>query len=184
MRALSAVLFLTLALQGCVSMPKRAPGADTLTAEQRLQLGRAYEAEGLKADARKQYGLAAGKKRDNVPALMAQGNLAFSGGDLKSAEKAFRRALKLEPAHPGANNNLAMVYLARDQTDAAEKRLKLALQDMGPLRPYVLDTLASLRLRQGRTAEAAAALDEAQALAPPGPLRDKLTEARNRLPAY
>ena len=93
---------------------------------------------------------------------LALGNSAFTADRFAEAEARFREALKASPLHPGAGNNLAMTLLARDGALAeAEALAQDVLERSGPLRPYVLDTLANIYLRQRRYVEAAAVIDGA-----------------------
>lgn len=168
-------------LQGCVTIPRHVRHADPLTPEQHVQLGGAYETRGLTDDARKQYAAAVRADAGHVPALMAQGNLAFGRNDLKEARACFQKVLRVDPNHAAANNNLAMVLLAQGRKlPEAERLARRALENGGALRPYVLETLASVLLRQGRGAEVLPLLDEAEALLPPGdgPLRRQLAATR------
>jgi tetratricopeptide (TPR) repeat protein len=149
-----------------------------------MQLGASYEAQGLFESAAREYESALRRKQEYIPARMALGNLAFAAGDLKKSAARYREVLRLDADHAGANNNLAMVCLARGKDmDKAERYLRTALKQQGPLRPYVLETLAVLRLRQGRFSEAEEALDEADGLAPPdnSDLLARLIETRREL---
>ena len=65
-------------------------------------------------------------------------------------------------------SRLAMVYLTqREKLDETERLGSLALAQGGPLRPYVLDTMAHIYVRQGRYREAQTALNNAETLTPP-----------------
>jgi tetratricopeptide (TPR) repeat protein len=149
-------------------------------------LGAAYETQGLTEAAGREYEAALRLRSDFIPAHIAQGNLAFARGDSKRAAACYRRALRLDRAHAGANNNLAMVYLTRgEDLDAAERYARTALERGGRLRPYVLDTLASICVRRVRLDEARKLLDEADAAAPADDtaLRAQLAETRKTLEA-
>jgi tetratricopeptide (TPR) repeat protein len=172
------------ALQGCVSLASMARPSDPLSADQHVQLGVSYESQGMKENADRQYQAALRLQRRHVPALIARGNLAFERGDLKEAESCYRRVLKVDPRHVGANNNLAEVYLARRKDlDKAESCVEIALNRGGPLRPYVLETLARLRIRQARYPEAEKVLEQAAVAASPDDraLRDQLGRTREEL---
>jgi len=172
-------------LQGCSALPQLVRHSDPLSAEEHVRLGASYEAQGLNGAAVEQYKAALHLQKNNIPALVAWGNLAFEQGDLKNAEACYHRILRLNPNHAGANNNLAMVYLATGkQLDKAEQCAQRALKQGGPLKPYVLDTLATIYIREGRISEAQKALDEAVAAAPEDnkPLRDQLARTREKLP--
>ena len=167
-RALIPPIVLAGLLAGCAHLPTLIVPRDPLSAEEHTRLGAAYEAQGLRKEAVEQYKAALKKDSAYVPGWMASGNASFDAGDLKSAKRSFRRALKLSPQHAGAGNNLAMVYLAQNTNlDKAEQLAQEALAQGGPLKPYILDTLAHIYLRQKRYCEARAALEQAQAVAPP-----------------
>jgi predicted Zn-dependent protease len=85
------------------------------------------------------------------------------------------------------NNNLAMVYLTQqEKLDEAERLANLALAQGGPLRPYVLDTMAHIYVRQGRYREAQTALNNAEALAPPydRTLNQRLAQLQQELATF
>jgi len=159
---------------------------DPLTPDEHVKLGTSYQEQGLRELATKEFQAALGRKREYAPALVGLGNLSFEAGSLRDAEEYYRRALAVAPDDPSANNNLAMVYLSRgERLDEAERLARKALEQGGPLRPYVLDTLAGVYVRLKRYREATAALDEAEALAPLENkiLRERLAELRRELAA-
>jgi tetratricopeptide (TPR) repeat protein len=93
----------------------------------------------------------------------------------------YQAALRLQENNPGALNNLAMVYLVSGKNlSQAERWARRALKEGGPLKPYILDTLASIDIRQNRFPEAQKALDDALAVAPANnrPLREQLAKTR------
>ena len=152
MRALA--LALGLGLAGCASLPKVFVDRDPLTADEHARLGAAYEAQGSVADAKAQYERAVAADKRHAGAWMALGNLAFEEGDFAKAGRRYRLVLKLVPRHPGASNNLAMVYLAQNRRlDEAEALAQDALVQGGPLRPHILDTLARIERVRGRKLE-------------------------------
>ena len=172
-------------LQGCSVFPQMVRHNDPLSAEEHVQLGTSYEAQGLKENAVEQYKAALYLQKNNIPALLAWGNLAFEKGDWKNAETCYRRILHLDPTHAGANNNLAMVYVASGKNlNKAEQSAQMALKQGGPLKPYVLDTLATIYIQEGRYSEARKVLDDAVAAAPKDnkQLRDQLAKTREKLP--
>lgn len=184
-RAWMALLMMTV-LPACATFPQLVRHSDPLTPEQHMQLGASYEAQGLKENAGQQYEAALQLDKKYTPALIARGNLAFDSGDLKKADASYRRVLRLDPNHAGANNNLAMVYLARGKDlDKAEQYAEKALKQEGPLRPYVLETLASIYIRQNRRFEAQKILDQADAAAPADnqALCEQLAKTREKLEA-
>jgi len=183
---LALLLIVLSGLEACSGFPRLVVLRDPLTPEEHVTLGSSYEAQGLRDLAAQEYHAALRRQTEYVPALVGLGNLSFAGGALQEAADYYRQALDAEPTHPGAGNNLAMVYLARgDQLDEAERLARQALEQGGALRPYVLETLARIYMRQGRDREAEAALDEAEALAPPEntALRERVAESRRELEA-
>ncbi len=154
-------------LQACSGVPRIVVLHDPLTPEEHVTLAASYEGQGLTEMAAREYQAALHQRSDFVPALIGFGNLSFESGALQEAEDSYRRALEAAPDHPGAGNNLAMVYLSRgERLDEAERLAGKALEQAGPLRPYVLDTLTRIYARTGRYREAEAALAEAEAVAP------------------
>ena len=154
---------LTPTLISCSAIPRVVVPHDPLTSEEHVTLGEAYRIKGLHDAAEKEFQAALKRDSHHIPALIALGNLAFETGALPAAEEFYRRALDEAPDHPQANNNLAMVYMAKgERLDEAESLAKKALRGPATLQPYVLETLASLYLKQGRTTEAAQALDEGE----------------------
>lgn len=183
-RAWLGVLILTIFCQGCSALPQLVRHRDPLSAEEHVRLGASYEAQGLQEEAVDQYKTALQLQKNSIPALMAWGNLAFAKRDWKNAQACYRRILRLDPTHAGANNNLAMVYVSMGtHLDIAEHCAQTALTQGGPLKPYVLDTLATIFIKENRSTEARKALDDALAAAPEGnkPLRDQLSKTRESL---
>ncbi len=181
----AAAALLTALACGCAHVPFGYH--DPLTADEHMKLGASYEDKGLRSAAAKEYGAALRKEKNYVPALIALGNLDFEQGDLVEAEIYYRKALAKDPDHPSANNNLAVVYLTRgSRLDSAEQLARRALKRAGPLRPYVLDTLAHVYMREGKYPQAKDALDEAEAQAPVDNLflRQRLLQSRRNLDAF
>jgi len=169
-------------LQGCSALPQLVRHSDPLTAEEHVKLGTSYEVQGQKDYAVQQYKAALHLQKNNIPALVSWGNLAFENADWKNAEACYRRILRLEPTHAGANNNLAMVYLSTGKhIGKAETLVQIALKQGGPLKPYALDTLATIYIQEGRFPEAQKALDEATAPENNQQLRDQLAKTREKL---
>lgn len=130
-----------------ITKDRRAPDiAARMSADDYFQLGNAYEQQASTAEARAQYQLALGQNKNFEPALMGLGNLAFQDNDYKTAEKYYRRVLRKDPAHGGANNNLAMVYLSSGKDLDAAKKLaeKAALTEY---KPFAEDTLRQIEAR-------------------------------------
>ena len=181
-----AALALAGLLAACAHLPPLLRSGDALAPEEHVRLGTSYEAQGLRAEALAQYQAAVRRDPACAEGWLALGNIAFTDGRLKEAEASFRKALKASPHHPGASNNLAMVALARGGSmPEAEALAQDALRQGGSLRPYVLDTLANIYLRERRYADAAAVIDQAEAAAPPdSPLvRAQLLATRDSIKA-
>ena len=180
------LLLLLSGLHACAGLPRLVVLHDPLTPEEHVTLGSSYEAQGLRDLAAQEYHAALRRQTEYVPALVGLGNLSFASGALQEAEDYYRQALDVEPKHPGAGNNLAMVYLARGaQLDEAERLATSAAGQDGAVRPYALDTLAQIYIRQGRYREARRTLDEAEAMVSPHNqiLRDRLAQSRQELAA-
>jgi tetratricopeptide (TPR) repeat protein len=182
---LSAMLAaLTVSMNACSLAKRVVIPHDPLTAQEHVALGEAYQAKGLKEPAEKEFRAALNREADFVPALVSLGNLAFENGDLQQAEEYYRHVLQRQPEHPQASNNLAMVYLTRGERLAEAERLAhQGLKGPAGLRPYVLDTLVALYIKQGRFNEAEAALDEAEKSVTAGPeaLRERFKQLRTEL---
>lgn len=177
-------VLMALGVAGCAGGQAK---ADPLSLEEHLTLGAAYEAQNMRSRAGKEYGAALRLDQKSIAALIALGNLAFQDMNLVEAEIYYRKALKLEPKHVGANNNLATVFLLRGtRLKLAEHLAKTALEASGPYRSYVLDTLANVYMRQGRIAEAKLALDEAERGVHPMNelLRAHIAQSRRQLETY
>jgi len=183
---LGLLLAMTALLAGCAGPALLARGRDPLSSDEHARLGAAYEAQGLRAEAKKEFRAAARRDPDCAECWLALGNNEFNDGRLKEAEAAFRKARKAAPSHAGAANNLAMTLLeGGGRLAEAEKLARGALPNAGELRPYVLDTLANILLRTGRPQEAAALLDQAQAETPAqdSAVLARLNETRARIAA-
>ena len=184
MRLLTAGL-LVVVLSGC-AMFRSSSFHDALTPAEHITLARAYITSGETDAAQREYEAALAADRDYVPAILGLGNLAFEQGRLDEAERQFTRALAIDPLNAAASNNLAMVYVTRhDRLDDAERLARTALERGGPLRPYILDTLASVYVQQRRYADAERTLTEADAEVPADnvELRDRLAKLRQELAA-
>jgi len=171
-------------LSACTGLPQVRVLPDPLTPQEHVTLGLAYEAKGRPELAAREYHAALRQKPGYVLAMVGLGNLAFGRGALEEAEAYYHQALAVAPQDPGANNNLAMLYLAQSANlTEAERLARQALAQGGPLRPYVLDTMARIYMRQGRYQEAKAALEEAEAMTPSANeiLHERLVQSRREL---
>lgn len=177
---------------GCSWLPHPAAYQDPLTAQEHMALGETYAQQGHPDLASREFEAALKRQPDHVPAFVALGNLAFQNQSLTAAESYYRRALELSPAHPVAANNLAMVYLSKDEKfDEVERLARTALQHETHLKPYILETLATLYLKQGKLMDAQTVLEQADAVTPTtnaalltrlSQLRQELTDHRARTP--
>lgn len=187
MRKIAILLFVAVvsgSLSACSDLPQVRVLHDPLTPEEHVLLGLAYEMEGRPVFAAQEFDGALRQNPGYRPALIGLGNLALDRGALDEAEAYYRQALATAPEDPGANNNLAMLYLRkRERLDEAERLAGLALAQGGPLQPYVLDTMAHIYVRQGRYREAQTALQNAEALAPASDkiLHQRLAQSRQEL---
>jgi Tfp pilus assembly protein PilF len=189
MRAAAGIVILGLAgllAAGCVHPPRSPRSRESLDSQENVRLGASYEARGRRAEAVAQYEAAVRRDPACTEGWLALGNSAFTDGRLEEAEKYFRKALAAAPHHPGACNNLAMTILARDGSlIEAEALARDALVQPGALRPYILDTLANIQLRQRRYAEALDLVGQAEAMTPTDDrlVRDQLKATRDSIQA-
>ncbi|MBI3547529.1 MAG: tetratricopeptide repeat protein [Elusimicrobia bacterium] len=177
------VVLAAAALSACVGLPRVVRYRDPLGAEEHVRLGQTYEEEGRREESADQFRAALKRDASNIGALVGLGNAALDRGDLKDAQAYFERVLAAKPRQAAACNNLALVYLARNERlGEAEVLARTALEQEGSLQPYVLDTLANILLRQKRLAEAGLAIERAVAKAPEvGAVRKRLMETRRAI---
>jgi len=168
----------------CSGLPRIVVLHDPLTPEEHVTLASRYEAQGLTQQAAEEYQAALRKRPDDVPALVGLGDLSYQRGEMKEAERYYRKALDRDPNHPAANNNLASVYLTLGKKlDKAERLARRALSQESPHKAYFWETLASIHLQQGRLAEAQADLILANSLVPATDrvLREKITKTSEEI---
>ena len=79
-------------------------------------------------------------------------------GDGEAAERAYRRALELDPGYLRSLNNLAVLAMGQLRSEEAEQWLQRGLAAVSswadPAAPLLLNTLCQLRLQQQRAPEA------------------------------
>ena len=92
--------------------------------------------------------------------LYEQAVAAMAAGDSIDAELRFQEFLLQYPDYAGAYINLAIIFAARDDDQAAENSLTDALM-IDPLHPVALNQLGMLQRRQGKFAEAESAYQKA-----------------------
>lgn len=162
---LAAGLFLAL-LPGC-SIPKIIILHDPLSAEEHVRLGEIYEKQGKTDLAATQYREAVRRNKKHVRAWMLLGDSACRRADYAEAQDAYETALELDRGNGDLHNNLAWVYALRGRKlEKAEALVRSAMELNPANRPYYLDTLGMVLLKQGRAGDAVAALEEATATIP------------------
>ena len=139
---LGLLLTLGLEMSGC-TFPKIMVLKDPLTPEEHLDLGVAYEKKGEFDGAVKEYDLAVKK----IPlANLYLGNVYFQKGDLGQAEKYYRRAIREEPGHADAYNNLAWLYYIKKEKLGEAEKLALKAMELNPEKKQIYqDTLEKIR---------------------------------------
>ncbi len=116
---------------------------DPLTPEEHLNLGVAYERDGELDDAAREYRLASKK----LPiAYLYLGNVHFQKKEFDKAETFYRKAIKKEPHHADAYNNLAWLYCTRRENLDEGERLTLKAMELNPAKEEIYrDTLEKIR---------------------------------------
>jgi Tfp pilus assembly protein PilF len=75
------------------------------------------------------------------------------------AEKAYGKALDLDPKNGDLHNNLAWIYVQQDRKLGKAQGLVMAAMELTPdHRPYYLDTLGVIQLKLGKIPDAIASL--------------------------
>ncbi len=96
------------------------------------------------------------------------GLASLDAHDLRTAVGAFRKALDLNPKHPGAQLRMAELMSMTDERNwlnDAETRLK-SLMEASPVTPEMLNTLALTEMKLGKTENAVDDLEQVLAKAP------------------
>ena len=91
------------------------------------------------------YKTALKKWPDNEHLLMAAGNASYSIKDIISAEKYYRKVIKLSPDYAPALNNLAQILLEQKKYMAAEKLVLKAIKQGGRYKSMYENTLKTIR---------------------------------------
>ena len=161
-----AIPLLALLLSGC-SLPKIIVLHDPLSAEEHMRLGSIYDSQGKAGLARDQYRFAVKQAPENVRAWSLLGNSAYREKDYHEAEKAYEKALELDPKNGDLLNNLAWVYVQQDKKlGKALELIQAALEHTPAHRPYYLDTLGVIFLKEGKVTDAIAVLKESSETIP------------------
>ncbi|WP_243361500.1 tetratricopeptide repeat protein [Fundidesulfovibrio terrae] len=96
----------------------------------------------------------------------AKGQILQHKGDIKGAQQQYEKALRIQSRQPMTLNNLAMIYADNDGSAPAALELAIRAYAMDSGNPMVLDTLGYALLKNDRTKEAVAALEQAQKMLP------------------
>jgi predicted O-linked N-acetylglucosamine transferase (SPINDLY family) len=100
-----------------------------------------------------------------LTAWLAAGNALQVWGDMDQAAAAYRRALALSPSHQGARYSLALLLIHHGSLTEAEPLVDTIVAD-DPQSANAWAIVAALRQKQLRDRDAAAALQQAIAIAP------------------
>jgi tetratricopeptide (TPR) repeat protein len=169
---------------GC-SIPRIVILNDPLVAEEHRKLGRIYESQGKFELAAEQYEIAIKQDPKAVSSLLLLGDLSYRTKKYPEAESAYRKAVKLQPGNGDIYNNLCWIHMEQNRDlEEAEGLVEKALEATPEHRAYYLDTRGVVFLRQGRTAEAIAALTEALELLPAEPVAPVLEAYGHLAEAY
>jgi arylsulfatase A-like enzyme/Tfp pilus assembly protein PilF len=141
------------------------PQAELRTPEAAQRLARAEQAAGRPELARTRIDGALREYPWIAELWLLRAELLDEAGDLEGALGARREALRLAPGRPDVENAVAwtLARLGRELPEA-ERYVQAALERLGRL-PPLLDTYASVRMAQGRFADALALADEGLATA-------------------
>jgi Tfp pilus assembly protein PilF len=161
-----AVLLLALLYSGC-SLPQIIVLHDPLSAEEHIKLGGIYDSQGKTGLAREQYRFAVRQDPKNGRAWSLLGDIACREKDYPDAENAYGKAGDLDPTNGDLLNNLAWVYVQQDKRlGKAQELVRAALVRTPAHRPFYLDTLGVILLKEGKIPDAIAALKESSETIP------------------
>jgi Tfp pilus assembly protein PilF len=162
----SIAIALVLLFSGC-SLPKIIVLHDPLSAEEHIKLGGIYDSQGKTGLAHEQYRFAVKQAPENGRAWSLLGDVAYREKDYPEAEKAYGKALDLDPKSGDLHNNLAWVYVQQDRKLSKAQNLVMRALELAPdHRPYYLDTLGVILLKEGKIPEAIVALKESSETIP------------------
>ncbi len=154
----TALFLLALLLSGC-SLPKIIVLHDPLSADEHVRLGGIYEAQGKTELARDQYQAAVRQDKRHLRAWTFLADSSYQLKEYGEAEKAYGKALGLDPKNGDLHNNLAWVYVQQDRKLSNAQDLVMEALDLTPEhRPYYLDTLGVIQLKLGKIRDAIASL--------------------------
>ncbi len=161
-----AVLLLALLFSDC-SLPQIIVLHDPLSAEEHIKLGGIYDSQGKTGLAREQYRFAVRQDPKNGRAWSLLGDIAYREKDYPDAENAYGKAGDLDPTNGDLLNNLAWVYVQQDKKlGKAQELVRAALERIPAHRPFYLDTLGVILLKEGKIPDAIAVLKESSETIP------------------
>jgi tetratricopeptide (TPR) repeat protein len=135
-----------------------------LSADEHNDLGVFLERDGQLIEAAAHYQEAAALNPSNSYFALNLGNALRKQGNVRDATTAFAKAVELDPQNADALNNLADAYLELgEHLDQAAELCQRAATLRPTHRAYYLDTLGSIRLKQGRNLDAVEAFESALA---------------------
>jgi len=102
---------------------------------------------------------------ESAPVESQMGLIRLRRGETEAALEAFRKAVALEPDDPESHNRLALGLSRAREGDCGLEAIEKALELL-PDAPHLLDSLGTVRLARGETAEAVAAYRRAVAAEP------------------
>ena len=139
---LLAILCLVISFAGC-AFPRIVVLRDSLTSEEHLNLGVAYEKQEEYDNALKEYKLAA---KDLPVAYLYMGNIHFQRGKFDEAEKLYKRSIEKDPANADAYNNLAWLYYVNGENLAKAEAFALRAMQLNSSKIHIYqDTLEKIR---------------------------------------
>ena len=138
---LVASLSCLLLLASC-SLPRIIVIDDSLSPEEHLNLGVAYEKKAEYDPAIEEYKKAA--KQINL-AYVYLGNIYFQKGDYEKAKRSYEKAIDKDPSLADAYNNLAWLYYSRKESLPEAESLASRAVELDPKSETYRDTLAHIR---------------------------------------
>lgn len=135
-------LFLLFLVPGC-GMPRIIVLDDSLTPEEHLNLGVAYENKGELDAAAREYRAAAKSLPEGYLYL---GNISFRKGEYEEAEDYYRKTIEKDPANADAYNNLAWLFYTEGRNLQEAEDLALRAAELNPAKADVYyDTIEKIR---------------------------------------
>ncbi len=132
----------SLLLLSCSSLPRIIVLDDSLSPEEHLNLGVAYEKKGEYDPAIDEYKKASAKI---TLAYVYMGNVYFQKGDFEKAERSYKKAIDKDPSLADAYNNLAWLYYTEKEKLPEAESLASKAVELAPNSEVYRDTLARIR---------------------------------------